>query len=502
MDQKREGKRIWTPAGTDGTALAGLRRPGVGAMLLALVGLHIWVQNQPFFWDTVQLAGKHAGYYFSTNFEQLLLPEQLDSGHPPTFSLYLAVCWKLFGRSLPVSHWAMSPWTVLCLLGSWRVVAHWTPRRWVFPAVVLLWLDPVWLGQAVLVSPDIWVMAGFWWAVVGLQERQRGVLLAATCLLALTSTRGMMLTAALYGVALVWHYLSYKQLSLRTAVRQLLPFLPAALLGGGFLVWHYTQTGWIGYHAASPWAPSFERVGWGGFAKNLAVLGWRVLDFGRVAAVLALGICGGLLLRRWKTLTDDYRSLLLRWAALPLVVGIFTLPSFLMYQGLSGHRYLLPLLQWVLIGCLVVITHPIFSRHSKIIFGIVLLSLLFGHRWIYPRHISQQWDASLAHQAYLPLRRAAFAYLDEQGIPYDSVGTVFPEIGPRNLRELGDDPRGLTDFRAHRTPYIWYSNLMNDFGDETLDTLADYPAVARWNSWGIELVLYRRPATNSPLYVD
>ena len=489
---KPKDKSKLMAAPPDGTRASGGWQGGWGWLLLALTGLTYYVQDCPLFWDTVQLAGKHATHYWRTDFSQLLLPEHLDSGHPPTFGLYLAVCWKLFGRNLAVSHWAMFPWLVLWLAGAWRAVGHWVPAGWQLPTVLLLLIDPVWLGQAVLVSPDIWVMAAFWWGVVGLGEHRNLFLVPATMLPALTSTRGMMLVAALFAVRVVWDVQFNRVTSIKTLLLNLLPFLPAATVGAAFLGWHYWATGWIGYHATSPWAPSFERVGASGLLKNVAVLGWRVLDFGRVVAVLVLGSGLFFVLRKRNKIAPYEQSRIQRWGSALILFSIFLLPSFLLYKGLSGHRYLLPILQWLLLGVVLIITQLKNSRWQTFFYSLVLLGLITGHRWIYPRRVSQQWDATLAHLPYQQLRRTGFAYLDEQRIPYDSVSTAFPEIGPRDWRALNGIRRGLSDKNETRTPYIWYSNVMNDFSDAELDTLARYPIEAAWNSKGIELVIYRR----------
>ena len=80
--------------------------------------------------------------------------------------------------------------------------------------------------------------------------------------------------------------------SFNILLKKLWPFVPGGLLAAAFLFYHWYETGWIGYHPESPWAPSYERVGGQGFIKNIGVFGWRMLDFGRVffCAVLLLFI--------------------------------------------------------------------------------------------------------------------------------------------------------------------------------------------------------------------
>ncbi|NJL76259.1 MAG: hypothetical protein HC892_15810 [Saprospiraceae bacterium] len=107
------------------------------------------------------------------------------------------------------------------------------------------------------------------------------LLICSSALLALVSMRGMMCVAALYAFY-TYHsifFLKIKKLNITSLFQAFTPFLLATLLASSFLVLHYTQTGWIGYHIDSPWAASFERVDVTGFLKNIAILGWRLLDF-------------------------------------------------------------------------------------------------------------------------------------------------------------------------------------------------------------------------------
>ena len=70
----------------------------------------VWaVQHDPFFWDTVQLASKHAHHFYENGLRWTPLPPEIDSGHPPVFGYYLALAWTCFGKTLPASHCAMPP---------------------------------------------------------------------------------------------------------------------------------------------------------------------------------------------------------------------------------------------------------------------------------------------------------------------------------------------------------------------------------------------------------
>ena len=134
-------------------------RPKTGLVVHALLVV-LLSQHFPFFWDTVQLSAKQAYWLFEQGFDDLLLPNELDSGHPPLMGLYLATCWSWFGKSLVVSHWAMLPAILIINFSLYFLIRDWvsSPRQsflWMF----FCWLDPVLAGQLVLVSPDVFLVA-------------------------------------------------------------------------------------------------------------------------------------------------------------------------------------------------------------------------------------------------------------------------------------------------------------------------------------------------------
>jgi hypothetical protein len=336
--------------------------------------------------------------------------------------------------------------------------------------------------------------------------------------LALISMRGMMTAAMLF----VWQLLflscelrvsSYEFGTpkpmwircFRPLLEQLLLFLPGGLLAGGWLVWHYLQTGWIGYHPDSPWALSFERVGAEGIARNGVILVWRLLDFGRIfvwAGVLFL-------LWQYRPIKAFFQNKMQGQAvALLLLVLLFLTPTLLLYKALSAHRYLLPVFL-----ALSLWLYTMAAQAPKHGLKIVLLSalLLFaGNFWVYPQHIAQGWDASLAHWPYYQLRQQALDFIQQENLPLDSIGTAFPEIGPLHYRDLsgfcaGGTREVQTRYGISRLqygfktkdldsdPYILWSNVMNDFSDAERAALQkDWQPMQRWKKGAVEMVLYRR----------
>ena len=98
------------------------------AAAFLLVVLH---RNNSFFWDTVQLGSAHANYYYDNQFSSLLLPIEIDSGHIPTFGMYIALLWKLFGRTLAVSHLAMLPFALGIVFQIFKLCRKFIPEQFV-----------------------------------------------------------------------------------------------------------------------------------------------------------------------------------------------------------------------------------------------------------------------------------------------------------------------------------------------------------------------------------
>jgi hypothetical protein len=466
------------------------RTTEIALSTLFLLLLFFQIQDHVFFWDTIQLGSKHAHFFYETNFSSLILPEEIDSGHPPLLGLLLAAAWSLFGKSLAVSHWLMFPfvWGIVYLL--FQLGDVFLGKKRAFLLVLLCMLDPMLAGQAILISPDLILVFGFllgWWSI--LKKKTWGKILAALLLAAL-STRGMMVVVILFLADLYEVWLNEKKVPFKDLISRFLHYVPSGLLGLAFLGYHYLETGWVGYHAGSEWAPSFERVDFTGLLKNLVVLGWRMLDFGRVFLWIILIV---LLFRNgnlFKKLSIHQKRTLFLFAVSTLFLSI----TFLSYKGLQQNRYLLPAVIGFNLLFVVCIKAWLFSvRVRSFIFLISIIALLTGNLWIYPDKISQGWDSTLAHWPYYSLRGKMLDYLEESEIPFEEVGTAFPEIGPLKYKDLSSREEGMVEKNLEQQSYVLYSNVINDFSDEEIDELRKKWNIRRkFNANGIHIILYVR----------
>jgi hypothetical protein len=466
----------------------------LGSGLLTALAAH-----HGFFWDAVLLASRYAQWYFHAGFGQLLIPEAYDTGHPPLFPLALAGVWRVFGLSLPAAHWAMLPlllgtlWQVYCL------ARRFVPRAWVAPAVLLVWLDATWLAHSTLVAPDVALVFGYLLALNGITARRPLLTLLGSSLLVLLSIRGMILWGALVLTAALLAWLAPRSTEEQASwparpravelLRPLLPLLPALLLALGWLLVHYQLAGWVVRSAGSQWAGNASFVGPLGVLRNVALIGWRLLDMGRLALWLAGAVALLTLWRRGWRPGRTTGQLLALWLPPALVLSAVMV----WYANPIGHRYYLPV--YLLFALLVahLLAELPRPRLARGLMGLALLGLLSGHFWVYPDHMANGWDSTLAHWPYYRLRHRLISWLDARRIPLAAVGSNFPNLYPLHDVDLSGDARRFAPVDLRRNRYVLQSNTMN-FGDAVLDSLQQHWHLRHEERAGqVYFRLYERP---------
>jgi len=210
----------------------------------------ITIQNS-FFWDTIQLGSLHANYYLTTNFTNLLLPNDIDSGHIPAFGIYIGLLWKIFGRSLIVSHLAMLPFIIGIVYQLKKTTDYFLESKYSGIALFLIILDPTLLSQITLVSPDIPLIFFFFFSLNSILKNNKKELLIGIIFLFLISMRGMMVAFCLLIIDLIVN-INFKKPH-RTLPSSLLKrsvlYLPAFIIFILFNLYHYNVKGWFGFHS-------------------------------------------------------------------------------------------------------------------------------------------------------------------------------------------------------------------------------------------------------------
>ena len=156
-------------------------------------------------------------------------------------------------------------------------------------------------------------------------------------------------------------------------------------------------------------------LGAAGIARNIALVGWRLMDFGRVFLWLFVPL-GAIWLGRKRILDAlSLRQSLVTMAA--LIGGLAML--FVPFSNPPGHRYFL-------VGYLMLILVAVglaewgeWRMKWKVGLMVVGLGMVTGHFWVYPKGVAQGWDASLAHVPIFKLQQQAEDFIKTNKVPLD-----------------------------------------------------------------------------------
>lgn len=442
--------------------------------------------NNIFFWDTYQLCGKQAWALYENGLLNWILPQEIDSGHPPLFGFYHATLWKIFGPNLIASHLAMLPFLLGIVYYLFKIGIHFQDETKAKFLILLLLADPVFMGQAVLASPDIFLLFFMLLCLHAVLSDLKFYRIIGSLGLGLISMRGMMVLLAI----ILFDFLYEKKYKSKTkCLATINNYIPSLATVFFFLAQHYMHTGWIGHHPESSWAASFEIVGKDGLIKNIVVLGWRVLDFGRVFLLLPLLYLG----YRYTQKVPD--KIALQLFILFTLISAIILPILVAHRGLVLHRYLLPI--FVLMHILfwyLLMKADLAPKIKKYTLAIVLSGLFLGNLWVYPKKISQGWDATLGHLPYYHLRKKMNTYIDQENIPFHRVGTAFPNIGDMRNFDPMDLKAGMEEYDFEKQDYIFYSNVYNDFSDQEIDILDsdNWSIEQEYHFYPICVILYKK----------
>ena len=364
------------------------------------IGWNVQSWHSPFFWDTILTSGV-SQYYLAHGFRDLILPANLDAGHPPLFYIYITGCFKLLGKSLLVAHVSMLPFLLTGIFSFIRLLQKMefpVKAQWI--GLLLFWAIPAVATQYSLVSYDAVLLSLYLLSLVLFLEHKKIAFSIVLLLIGGITGRGIFAIASIFISCIVLH---------RSKIRSwIIAFVPAVLFYLGWYLYHYKRTGYV-------FSPD---NGWSGqrgladvmqlFRNGISII--RVLlDMG-IVFLLGYNVFAFLKIRKL-----PFRYLI---GLIPFVIFSF---SFLFLTNPINHRYYLVVYVLMLLPVLKLLAE------TKWIFSFILMILLIaGHFQIYPGKISNAWDSTLAHLPYHGLRKEFIAYADNAGIDRSRIGTVFP----------------------------------------------------------------------------
>lgn len=420
--------------------------------------LGLYCINNFFFQDMVQLSSWHGSWFYDNEFKYFFYPNDIDSGHPPLNGILLAGWWSLLGKTLWASHLLTLVFSLILIYQVQKLCDHFFAHELAPLVSLVLLLDPTLLSQSVIVSPDIILMSAFFLSVRAIYERRSWMLAIGIIFLSLISTRGMLCTATIYfwGLYINWSEADGRP-DLKKLFRYTLPFVPGVLLAFAFLIAHYIAVGWVGHHDNMPWAPSFEKVDLKGALKNVVVVVWRFIDFGRFIFALLLIYLVWVLRHKKLHFSKKEKGLFVLFGLLLLSSSY----SALLHKLLAGHRYFLPHFIIFALIVMILLRRKLKATAFKMAAYGIGLVLLCGNLIRYPESISVGWDASLAHLPFYSLRNEMIRYMEDRQIDFNDVASEFGIDGDQHSIDLRAPRNRFISKNWQEKKYFIYTNISN-----------------------------------------
>jgi len=368
-----------------------------------------------------------------------------------------------------------------------KLISYYFNKEYVGLVLFLIIVDPTLLSQITLVSPDVPLTFFFLLSWNSIINDRKNLLLISTFFLFLTSMRGMMVAFCLLLID-IFYNINFKA-SLNILINSLLKrsiiYLPSLILFLSFSIYHFLVKDWIGFHDESPWVESFKGVGFNGFIFNLGILGWRIIDFGRIGIWIVFSI---LITKYRNKIFNEKKIISLSFF---YIIFLLILPlNMLWAKNLLAHRYLLPI--YIIFSILV--AKILFSSYiqlklRRMLIIVWLFFIATGNFWIYPDKISQGWDSSLAYLPYFELRKMAIQYLNKEKIGINKVYSFFPNTSTFDEVDLNEDYRKFKRYEKGAN-YVLYSNV-NNISDKIYDDLiSEYSLLKEFKSSTVFIRLY------------
>lgn len=450
------------------------------------LGFTLLHANKFFFWDSISQISIPANWYYDNNFRYLFVPDAYATGHPTFVGMYVALLWKIFGKSLLISHLAMFPFIFGILFQLDSFLSDSGKEKFTSLLIFIIVLcDSTLVSQMSMVTFDIPQIFFFLWCINCFNKERYLTLSVAFIALMLTSLRGSLCG---FGIILYGMVIGYQK-NLRLSVKALLPYIPGLIALIIFLVIFYLQKHWIIHNSVSKkWEEFSKFASIAEIFRNIGLVAWRLIDYGRIGIWIILCVILFLSVKR-KTLFDPFFTNTF-YIALCQFIVIF--PVVILYKNPFGHRYFLP----VIIPVSIAVVYWIL-KYSKFRFAIYILTfilVLSGSFWVYPDKISQGWDATPAHWPYYSVRNEMLDYLKINKIPLNIIGSFFPNIASFKLTDLSQDNLSFKDADLEKEDFILFSNVCN-LNYETIDTLfseKNWTKEKIIKKRGVYMILFRR----------
>jgi hypothetical protein len=436
------------------------------------------------FWDNILFASKMGNHLYLNSILDWTIPDQFDPGHPPFLGFLLAISWKILGHKLWVAHLLMVPFAIGVFYQLFKFISYFIEdQKNQILAFLLIIADPTLSTQFVIVNPEVLIVFFFFLAINGILFNHKTTKFIGLLFLSIVSFRSMMLFGGLFLFDVFnKHFIEKKKLKTILKLKFLLFYFLSSLPGFAFVCWRLLTKGWLQTHPDSPWVGLWAFADLKTFLKNCFFLVQRYLDFGRVFIFLFIAVSFILFGKKIVASPKNKQLLLIASTSVFFIVVVSLIST-----NTFGHRYFIVSYITFTLLAFTILQH--LYKSKKILFSLLFLGLVSGNLWVYPREISQGWDATIAHIPYHSLRIEAIDYLNKEKIDVDKVASFFPNLTTLDNIDFRGDPRAFANFNTINK-YVFYSNVYNlaDSQYEILDT--NYSILKEFNKNNITVIIY------------
>lgn len=444
-------------------------------------------RDVPFFWDGTFFSEITDGFYNGA-YSPFDCPHNLDNVTFPLYSTYLFLAWKLFSKSLLVSHLAILPFLLGICYEFFRLSKKFLNGRFVLFAMILLLLEPTFMTQGIIMGYDIILLYLFLLALNLLLSNKKLFYSLIISLIALYSIRGLFLALSLSVIQFMLLYPEYKFRSFLIVLKQnVICVLPVI----AWFAYHKVQTGWF---IISPIHENTdERIqSFPMMLKHIIFIAWKLADFGRIFLWIAL-VVGLIIVLKKKIIAPEFRTLLLFIFIPVIVTALFMIP----FSNPAGHRYFMFTFLCLIIGVCYLLQQIAGIKMQIFAFAFFCIALISGNFWLYPERFGNGWDASLKVLPYFELREQMDRYIVDNKIEPAQVGTQYPLIADRRFSHLEKDHFTYTNvWRGPLNNYSYFlqSNVINtDIPEQVEEVKKSWILLKELKAGMVYLRLYKNP---------
>ena len=425
-----------------------------------------------FFWDSVTILSKTATFLYHTNFSQHI-PSNLDNGDPFILPGYIALVWKLAGRTPIVTHLAFLPAIIIALIYLLKTIELFFERNISTYVFLLLVCEPAFTTQITGLYQDAFTIALTITAFYYIITKRYIAASFFTLTLCLISRRAILMAFSLIIFQLVQEYITNKNIT-KVLKKHFKYILPSTLIVLSFIIWRLSVYGWFFTTTGTEYG---DHTNLSGIIKNtLTFIRWQ-LENGRIAIWSALIIFVYMMRKRnIKLLVTEMKDVLLAYLIITIVLISVTIPL----QNPFGARYFIFLyLLLCIITAKIISTYLPLHKSKKALIALAII-LFTGNFWKYPDIVAQPWDCKLSHLGYFNLKTDVIDYLNKNNIPLSDVGCGFPMYSATADIDINNDQEIIHNINLKSNKYVIYSNIFN-LPDEEIIEIETWPLIKRFN---------------------